>query len=463
MKHVALVFRHGDRSPTFNAMEPLALESAVEAAAWTLSLPTKAFSAELERRFPVINHHALTRDEASLGRTFGSLTGLGVLQMRRLGQWVSARSENQLVPRRVLASNFRRTQFSLQCFLAGISRGNDQIPVVVAKDQQDTLNVWGTDPVLRKLLRSNGTLGADIARTTPEEDDARKVFMRAVPAFGFLIRPFSWISALDHFMCREGKTGGGGPLRGRSAPLKIAEIFQEMDFAQSGKLDVESFRIALDKVLQSPFSGTAAAKSELDKFVKLIDKDGDGQIEFREMKSFFENIRLPAPSGGVSNEDFEKASKVIERAVCRRFDSILSQPSVRRISAGSMAKNIISGLDDALKEAKLKTRPKNGATTIDLYSAHDVSLTPLLKHLGIWNGAKDQWPGVAAALAFEMTADANGSNPKVKVLYWNGVRGSLSGLEPRVLGLEPVSVQLSVSEYEPVADLEKFRSWAARL
>jgi hypothetical protein len=462
MKHIALIFRHGDRSPTFNAMEPLALESALEAASWTLSLPTRQFSQELDRRFPIETHHTETRDEASLGRTFGSLTGLGVLQMRRLGQWVSARSSFPIQPKRVLASNFRRTQFSAQCLLAGLTKEN--VPVIVAKDAQDTLNVWGTDPILRRLLKSNGAIGVDIAKTTPEEENARNLFMRAVPSFGFLIRPFSWVSALDHFMCREGKMGGGGPLRGRSAPMRITEIFQEMDFSHSGKLDQEALRLALDKVLQSPFSGTAAGKDELDKLVKLIDKDGNGQVDFREMKKFLETLKLPAPCGGVTIEEFDNASKVIEKAVCRRFDAILSQPSIRRISAGSMAKNILLGLDEAIKARKDNPNVPPESTTLDLYSAHDVSITPLLKHLGIWDGMKDSWPGVAAALAFEITADADGSHPQVSVLYWGGVRGSLSGLEPRVLGLEPVAVKLNFGDdADKVVDLEKLRSWAIRL
>jgi hypothetical protein len=462
MKHIALIFRHGDRTPTFNAMEPLALESAIEAATWSLSLPTKAFCAELERRFPIQSDNQDTRDERSLGKTFGSLTGLGVLQMRRLGQWVGARSATEIAPRRVLASNFRRTQFSAQCLLAGLCKTSVPLPITVTKEGQDTLNIWGTDPVLRRLLKSNGAIGVDIAKTTAEEERARTIFMKAVPAFGFMIRPFSWIAALDHFMCREGKTGGGGPLRGRSAPMRITEMFREMDMAQSGRLDHEALRVALDKVFQSPFSGAAAGKSDIDRFITMIDKDGNGQVDFEEMKRFLESLKLPQPSGGITTEEFDAASKTIERAVCRRFDAILTQPSVRRLAAGLFAKQITGGLEEALKAAR-EGNATNPAT-IDLYSAHDVSLTPLLKHLGIWDGAKDSWPGVASALAFEMTANKNGSSPAIRVLYWSGVRGSLSGLEPRVLGLEPVKVKLSPGgDGDSVFDLDKLKMWAMKL
>jgi Histidine phosphatase superfamily (branch 2) len=156
MKHIALVFRHGDRSPTFNAMEPLAVESALEAATWALSLPTRAFCVELEKRFPIESHHAQTRDEMSLGKTFGSLTGLGVLQMRRLGQWVAARSKAQIQPKRILSSNFRRTQFSAQCLLAGLAKTDAPLPVVVAKDAADTLNVWGRE--CKEYFHASGSL-----------------------------------------------------------------------------------------------------------------------------------------------------------------------------------------------------------------------------------------------------------------------------------------------------------------
>ena len=464
MRHISLIFRHGDRSPTFNAFEPLAVDSALEAAAWALSLPTKKFSETLEKRFPIRTPYATTRDEASLGKNFGSLTGLGVLQMRRLGQWISELSKHHtFVPRRVIASNFRRTQFSAQCLLAGLLKGDQGVFVTVPESKLDHLNIWGTDPVLRKLLRSNGAIGVDIARTTPEEEYAKAIFLRAVPAFGFLIRPFSWISAMDHSMSREGKMGGGGPLRGRSAPQRINEIFEELHVAGSGKLTRENLHLALEQVLQSPFSGSAANKADIEKLINSVDKDGNGEVDIDEFRVFLESIRLPTPHGGVSTQEFEAASKIIESAVSRRFDVILSQPSVRRISAGTMAKTVLSGIDDVLNSAAKTSGENPSPCTIDLYAAHDVTLIPLLKHLGIWDGTKHSWPGVASALAFEVIAKENGANPMVRILLWEGVRGELSGLEPRVLGLRSVSTNLSEHDDSEIIEYERLKSWTLAL
>jgi hypothetical protein len=95
------------------------------------------------------------------------------------------------------------------------------VGTAVSSAGQELLNVWGIDPTLKRLIKANGL--ADVVATTDEEKQAREVMLKCVPAFGFNIRPFSWLSALDHTMCREGKTGGGGPLRGRAWMLPRTE------------------------------------------------------------------------------------------------------------------------------------------------------------------------------------------------------------------------------------------------
>lgn len=443
-EHLALVFRHGDRTPIFNSHEPLGLESTLEAVAWALSLTTKTFERNLDSRFPVdAVHSAPTRDKVGLGKTFGCLTSMGALQMRRLGRIISP--NHPISPRRVWSSNFTRTQFSLQCLLAGLAPLATNAHIHVGRE---ILNIWGTDPTLRRLLKSGGAIGTDItSMVTKEEDEAKRVFTNAIPAFAYQIRPFSWMSALDFAMCREGKTGGGGILRGRPNPAKQLELFGEM--CQGGDvISTESFKTAMSKVFDCPF-----ADAEL--LNRLIDRDGSGTIDLAEMKLFFESIRLPNPSGGVTERELFEASKVVERAVCQRFDHILSQPAIRRISCGGVAKTILDGLDDALRSP----HPEE-PTTIDLYSAHDVTLIPLIKHLGIWNGTRNDWPGVSSALLFRFAGN------RVRVQYWEGVRGGASGLEAHTMQLKPVdltSFEGGGGGSDGDVDLDAFRRWAQQL
>lgn len=379
-----------------------------------------------------------------------------MLQMRKLGQHIQEQfaPKSNLKPLRIWASNFRRTQFSAQCLLAGLLSPENQKNVSIHVGTE-ILNVWGTDPVLKRLLKSDGAIGIDIAnRITPQEENAKAMVIKALPAFGFNIRPFSWISALDYFMCREGKTGGGGILRGRPNPVRQSELFQDMLLEGGAESDhaisTSSFRNAMNKVFNCHFT-------DAELLIKKIDRDGSSAIDFEEMKAFFDAIRLPAPSGGVSLEDMEQCAKVIEQAVCQRFDSILSQPPVRRISCGGVLKTILQGIDDGLADSK-----SEDADTIDIYSAHDVTLIPLIKHLGIWGKHQNRWPGVTSALLFQTSRQGSSSNANVKVFYWDGVRDGKSGLEPHAMNLEPIKLR-ALGEEEEEVELEKFRSWVAKL
>ena len=484
-RHVALLFRHGDRSPTFNSMEPLAKEAAEEAATWAWSLPPSTLRAELDARFPIRTAHERRRDDA-LGDVWGALTALGVLQMRKLGAVVSekaAKAGEEIRVRRVSASNFKRTQYSAQVLLSGLTLppGHDPIEVRVADERSDVLNVWGTDPDLRRLLRANGVAASDVSRNTPDEDKAKDVIVNAVPAFTYLLRPFSWISALDHTMAREGKTGGGGPLRGRTERKRIEELFRAMDTSNAGRLSRENLVHGLKTV--SPFSSGV----DVEKLVSLIDQNSDGGVDVSEFTSFIERLKLPNPSR-TSEEAFWNAANVVERAVCRRVDSILGRVAVRRLTAGAFARHVASDLSEVQAALGLAAKkraaassgsgfpapPPTSATTtstskskpvvtLDVYSAHDITLVPLLRELGLWSGSQP-WPGVASALALEFHSKPDGSDASVSFSYFSGVRGSRSGLEPRGMLLEPCKVRLSttgdVGESLPLA---KFLDFAGRL
>ena len=458
-RHLAVVFRHGDRSPTHNRYEPLARESAMEAATWAWSLPPSSVHADLNARFPVQTAHAQQRDRA-LGDVFGSLTALGVLQMRRLGAWASeraARGSARVRVRHVLASNFKRTQFSAQCVLSGMTLPPSDVNIRVADESSEVLNAWGTDPDLKRLVRSNGVATHDVMRNTPEEEEARRVIVAAVPAFQYLLRPFSWIAALDHTMSREGKTGGGGPLRGRTAHKRVEELFNTMDTARTGRLTKEHLAVGLKTVIQSPFSSDV----NVDRLVALMDKNRDGGVDLQELKDFFQGLRLPSPSSDVGESEFWAAAKVVESAVCRRVDHILGRPAARRLTAGAFARLILDNVRAAVAAHHDDERvAQDSLATVDLYSAHDITLVPLLRELGLWS-ADRPWPGVASALVLEV-AGVLDRDPLVAFSHWAGARGAQSGLEPHGMAIERRNVRVGAADV-PTVSLSRFAEFARGL
>jgi hypothetical protein len=441
-------------------MEPLAPESTLEALTWSASLPPASLLDEMNVRFPIQSPHVVPRDELGLGTSFGALTSLGVLQMRKFGNLLRKLCPSApLVPGRVLSSNFRRTQFSAQCVLHGLSPppsaadpAATPLHISVSGEGSDFLNVWSSDANLRRLLHSNGSQG-DVLANTPEEDEAKALLLKAVPAFGFMIRPFSWLAALDHTQSREGKMGGGGPLRGRSAPKRAQDLFASLSPLPSSRaLDLAELKKGMHLVFGSAFFSDA--------LLAEIDRNADGRVDPDEFSNFLTTLRLPAPHGGVTLDEFHDAARVVERAVCRRFDAILSKTAVRKLASRAVLQRVMTDLSTALDPAAVPAAAGQAGTTVDLYATHDATLIPLKKELALWSGENAQWLGLASCLVFELRADGTGKE-RLRVYASAGVRGANSGLEPNAMRLEPVAAKFGgdTADEEEGMDFAAARAW----
>ena len=236
----SILFRHGDRSPSFNIFEPDVVQASHEAFAWAAELPSDATLAELEsfaptRRVQVSPDGSLSLSstterprDAELG-SFGRLSRVGVAQAHDLGSWLSglyAPTPNSTV--HVTSSNYARTiataQATVKSFLPG-DAPKGAVQVRVHDPKSEYLNVYPFFTSLQQRMLELTKKGwfQDFDQTVVAE---RQKLESLLPTFSFHLRKFSWLTCQDHFRCRElrrerhGKEGGGADALGspRASP-----------------------------------------------------------------------------------------------------------------------------------------------------------------------------------------------------------------------------------------------------
>ena len=242
----SILFRHGDRSPSFNIFEPDVVQASHEAFAWAAELPSDATLAELEsfaptRRVQVSPDGSLSLSstterprDAELG-SFGRLSRVGVAQAHDLGSWLSglyAPTPNSTV--HVTSSNYARTiataQATVKSFLPG-DAPKGAVQVRVHDPKSEYLNVYPFFTSLQQRMLELTKQGwfQDFDQTVVAE---RQKLESLLPTFSFHLRKFSWLTCQDHFRCRElrrerhGKGGGGGGadvLASRASPKKLKQ------------------------------------------------------------------------------------------------------------------------------------------------------------------------------------------------------------------------------------------------
>eukprot|EP00439_Symbiodinium_sp_Y106_P038692 s3706_g4.t1 len=119
LRHVALVFRHGDRAPALPGASG-STEAEAEEEAWRGTLPSAELTEALDSHFPV-RSQATSAPHGMSAQPFEMLTRQGGMQTLQLGRSLrGAYGPLQPGSIEVMASNFRRTQQSAQYFLAGL-------------------------------------------------------------------------------------------------------------------------------------------------------------------------------------------------------------------------------------------------------------------------------------------------------------------------------------------------------
>ena len=230
----SILFRHGDRSPSFNIFEPDVVGASHEAFAWAAELPSDATLSELEQFAPtrrVTKHpttHQLTVSQtlerprdAELG-SFGRLSRAGVHQAHDLGAWLSgfyAPNINSTIS--VTSSNYARTIATAQAVVRSFLPGDAPKGVVQIQVHDPTSEYLNVYPFFIALQQRMSAL----TKSTEFDQDVQQEKQRLeslIPCFSFHLRKFSWLTCQDHFRCRElrragehwdgdgGGSGGGG-------------------------------------------------------------------------------------------------------------------------------------------------------------------------------------------------------------------------------------------------------------
>jgi len=216
---VFVFVRHGDRTPC----RPLCSEQKKEdeKTLWKTKLPSKEIVAEVSSRFPVSFHSEAPKNYIDTGRyPFGHLTHTGALQMREQGKLIKLRyngcNDDDFLDNwnlKIYSTRYLRTVTSAQFFLDGLMPSNLKgatIPVQVRAPSNDPLNSFDRDP-----LRMSNIISSILSDPSFVETDSRALvlserLLKYLPEIKATSKSsfggpslINWISAADHFVCRE--------------------------------------------------------------------------------------------------------------------------------------------------------------------------------------------------------------------------------------------------------------------
>ena len=261
-----VVFRHGDRTPTYNCMEPMGETAVIESFAWARKLPRRHELATLRSEFVSERADGVEPRDRTLG-VFGSLTRRGVAQTRALGRSLRAAYGDD-VDRSdcaIYSSNFTRTVRSAQSVVGGFldlptvgeplnPEERTPLKVRVTTEEEDHINVYAHVPGLARRM-SAVVSDPDHPSGVHAAEQAMKPLARAlenaIPAYAMFIKPFSWIGIADHFYCREMRVEGDECEEDSEkwvANAHVESLFHEIDGDGDGELSLDELRAVLDKV-----------------------------------------------------------------------------------------------------------------------------------------------------------------------------------------------------------------------
>ena len=197
LRHVSIITRHGDRTPTH-----LATYDPCERLCWQKTLPTQDELGILARRFPIRSRAASPPKNDELEGSEGRLTRRGLSQLRTLGKYLRQRYTGECAPR-VISSNYARTQQSAQSLLSGYFHGDASgrrgIEISVPPIEKCVIDMFSRYGDIH-------TLAAELGESTAfrnheirhELDDVRRD-LESMPLFEQ--NAFMWFKAVDILTC----------------------------------------------------------------------------------------------------------------------------------------------------------------------------------------------------------------------------------------------------------------------
>ena len=381
-----VVLRHGDRTPTYNCMEPMGERAVIESFAWARKLPRRAELATLHSEFDVVRPDGAPPRDRDLG-VFGSLTRRGLAQTRALGR--SLRGVYGAVDRAdcvVYSSNFTRTVRSAQSMLGGFldlatARAEDAeaaeaaapLRINVTSDANDHINVYAHVPGLARRMAAivndpehhSGVHAAEQAMAP-----LTRALESAIPCYAMFIKSFSWIGAADHFYCREMRRDAvAGGYRDAHAAVDaeddgvtnahVEALFHEIDNDADGAISLEELRGVLDVVCARRVSDGDALRV----YRSMLGEDGE------------------AAGAGASRGDALPPLRLSHFAafVRRGLPAIPADDLARVAAAASAAGDAVASLGD-----RMDPRRHAGATPPGMDAIVGVAMSHLCRRFHAW-------------------------------------------------------------------------------
>ena len=388
-----VVLRHGDRTPTYNCMEPMGERAVIESFAWARKLPRSAELATLRSEFDVVQPDDAPPRDRDLG-VFGSLTRRGLAQTRALGR--SLRAVYGTVDRAdcvVYSSNFTRTVRSAQSMLGGFldlatAKADDveaaeaaaPLRINVTSDANDHINVYAHVPGLARRMAAivndpehhSGVFAAEQAMAP-----LTRALESAIPCYAMFIKTFSWIGAADHFYCREmRRDAAAGGYRDAHAAVDaeddgvtnahVEALFHEIDFDADGAISLEELRGVLDVVCARRVS------------------DGDARRVYRAMLG--EEGEAAGAGASASGSDALPPLRLSHFAafVRRGLPAIPAEDLARVAAAASAAGDAVASLGDRMDPLR-----HAGATPPGMDAIVGAAMAHLCRRFHAWYGDEE--------------------------------------------------------------------------
>eukprot|EP00938_MAST-03A_sp_MAST-3A-sp1_P003815 g3815.t1 len=499
LKQVHVLFRHGDRTPGFNGLEPLQPDAALEVAAWWRELLQKSEMSAMQQAFPVQFPDGTSSEprDRSMG-VFGSLTNRGKRQMWALGHGLRSHfeegglfegiePEKQFSLVKAYASNYSRTQLSAQAALAGIFglhadgaldtnaplrpppdtkswfgmrnvpladlSPNRKVPVKVLPPEQEYINIYPFSKELQSEMRE-----VMIRRTQTELNEEEKLrearwsqvkreITESIPAFAYNLQPFSWSSSLDILACRRSRKSVSRD--GRRSRLFMADVisnlFSTLDLDGNGLIDVDELREGLREMACDWLSDADL------KHINNAAQSAGGQNKDGITLSQLTHLLQSEPTNLSTDAYYEDVCA----KMCHQFELWYNESHILRRVLRPMVGRIVEPMLEASSSTSNYPR-------VVLHSGHDISILPWLHLMDAWTSAAG-WPEYSAAIRLDLVERLDDNEMFVRIAYNKGFTDSetsdyVARFEPITSGLLGTDGRSSGNEDElvPLGDVISF-------
>lgn len=202
-----LLHRHGHRSPALNVFAARKARDD-EINLWSKLLVQESEHDDLNRAHPIDSpHHNVNERHDVKTFPFGCLTSKGKIHMTKVGADLANRHQGlkYLTPQetQVSATNFQRTQASVQALLVGIG-AHENIPVLARHIERCGMAFYNRGAAkTMDLIKTVQLTPAFVALEASNEiKEFRELMIKQFPMLATGYNGFNYFGAFDYFKCR---------------------------------------------------------------------------------------------------------------------------------------------------------------------------------------------------------------------------------------------------------------------